>query len=243
MVLDILLSADALDALGSLITLDKHCLLAVNGSDSLYIDHVAKVLTTAVTWVPLYISLFYLVLSNNDHFLRVIGIIACAGLCVLLAGAVDDEIVKPLVARWRPTHDPEIGMLVDVVNGYRGGRYGFFSAHASNTFSIAVFFCWLVRSRVLSTTLVVWSLTNCWTRMYLGVHFPGDILVGLTWGFLVGSFVYWVYYRVTRHVEITNHQFISVQYTSKGYKRDDCNIPVAVFVFTLLFALIKSCIV
>ena len=164
--LDLLLTSDSL--LQTLEDMDRQALLAVNGSDSLYLDRVAHVLTTAITWLPLYISLFYIVLKNNDTFRKVLFIVGCAGLCVLFAGSVDDLIVKPLVGRWRPTHDPVIGTMVDVVDGYRGGRYGFFSAHAANTFSIAVFFCWLIRSRILSIALVIWSFTNCWTRLYLG---------------------------------------------------------------------------
>jgi len=121
---------------------------------------------------------------------NVLLILAGAGLCVLLAGTVDDSIVKPLVARWRPTHDPQIGHLVDVVNNYRGGNYGFFSAHASNTFSIALYFCLLVRHRWLQVGLVTYSLVNCWTRLYLGVHYPGDIFVGLLWGTIVAVSVY-----------------------------------------------------
>jgi undecaprenyl-diphosphatase len=223
-----------------LIALDKQWLLAVNGSDSLYLDRVARILTTALTWLPLYISLFYVVLHNNENFRKVLCVLAGAGLCVLLAGTVDDVIVKPTVARWRPTHDPEIGLLVDIVDGYRGGKYGFFSAHASNTFSIAIFFCWLIRSRLLSVALVIWSLTNCWTRMYLGVHFPGDILVGLTWGLIVGSFVYFLYDRFTRRLSSSNNRFVTNNYTSTGYRCEDCNIPVAVLVFTLLYALIRA---
>lgn len=220
---------------------DREALLAVNGSDSLFLDRVAHVLTTAITWIPLYISLFIVVLRNNDNFRKVMMILGAAAMCVLLAGTVDDLIVKPTVARWRPTHDPVIGAMVDVVDGYRGGRYGFFSAHAANTFSIAIFFCWLVRSRLLSTAMVIWSLTNCWTRLYLGVHFPGDILVGLTWGFLVGTFVYFLFYRLTRNMT-SGRRLISSQYTSTGYQRKDCDIPVVILVFTLIFTLIKSCI-
>ena len=237
---DLLLAAEEVGI--DLISLDKQWLLAVNGSDSLYLDRVAHVLTTALTWLPLYLSLFYVVLHNNENFRKVLYVLAGAGLCVLLAGTVDDMIVKPMVARWRPTHDPEIGMLVDVVDGYRGGRYGFFSAHASNTFSITVYFCWLIRSRLLSIALVIWSFTNCWTRMYLGVHFPGDILVGLTWGLIVGTCVYYLYYRATRRLSTARHRMTSSTFTSTGYQRTDCDIPVAVLVFTLLYALIKSCI-
>ena len=228
--------------LSTLVEYDKDLLLSLNGSDSLYLDRVMRVLTAAVTWVPLYISLFYVVLNNNDNFRKVILILCGAGLCVLLAGTVDDMIVKPMVGRWRPTHDPEIGMMVDIVDGYRGGRFGFFSAHASNTFSIAVFFCWLVRSRLLSLALILWSFTNCWTRLYLGVHFPGDILVGLLWGGLVGSAVYFLYYRLSRNMT-SRRRFISSQYTSTGFQRSDCDVPVAVLVFTLVFALIKSCLI
>lgn len=237
MLIDFLLTAGSF--VSDLIALDKQWLLVVNGSDSLYLDRVARVLTTALTWLPLYLSLFYIVLHNNENFRKVLCVLAGAGLCVLLAGSVDDMIVKPTVARWRPTHDPEIGLLVDIVDGYRGGSYGFFSAHASNTFSIAVFFCWLIRSRLLSMALIIWSLTNCWTRMYLGVHFPGDILVGLIWGFIVGTFAYYLYYRVTRRMN-SSRRFISTKYTSTGYERSDCDIPVTVLVFTLLYALIRA---
>ena len=134
---------------------DRAALLAVNGSDSLFLDSVVHVLTTAITWLPLYLSLFYIGVKNHNSLQRIALIVGCAGLCILFAGGFDDLIVKPTVARWRPTHDPEIGMMVDVVDGYRGGKYGFFSAHAANTFSIAVFFCWLIRSRLLSTALVI----------------------------------------------------------------------------------------
>ena len=239
MVTELLLAAE--DVGIDLIALDKQWLLAVNGSDSLFLDRMAHVLTTAMTWLPLYLSLFYVVLHNNENFHKVLCVLAAAGLCVLLAGSVDDLIVKPTVARWRPTHDPEIGLLVDIVDGYRGGNYGFFSAHASNTFSIAILFCWLIRSRLLSIALVIWSLTNCWTRMYLGVHFPCDILVGLTWGFIVGSSVYFLFYRLTRSMN-SGRRLISSQYTATGYQRSDCNIPVTVLAFTLVYALIKSCI-
>jgi undecaprenyl-diphosphatase len=229
------------DGLSWLESLDKQALLDLNGSDSLYLDRVAKGLTNAFTWIPLYISLFYIVLKNNENVQKVLMVLGAAALCVLLAGTVDDLIVKPMVGRWRPTRDPEIGMLVDIVDGYRGGRFGFFSAHAANTFSIAVFFCWLVRSKLLSVALVTWSLINCWTRLYLGVHFPGDILVGLLWGFLVATTVYYIFLRVSRPFSLKRH-LISSQYTMTGYQRTDCDIPVAVLLFTIVIVMIKSCI-
>ena len=222
----------------TIIDFDKQLLLWFNGSQSLYLDYLVRTLTNALTWVPFYVSLFYVVMKNNENVQKILLVLAGAGLCVLIAGTIDDTIVKPSVARWRPTHDPQIGLLVDIVDGYRGGRFGFFSAHASNTFSIAIFFWWVVRSRLLTTAMVLWSLTNCWTRLYLGVHYPGDILVGLCWGALTGSLVYWLYWQVLRRMQTTK-VFTSSHYTSTGYQRSDIDVPVSVLVFTLLYALFR----
>ena len=212
-----------------IIQFDKQLLLMVNGSDSVFLDYVMMTLTNARTWIPLYLSLLYVVImTHKPNWREVFFVLAGAGLCVLLAGTVDDEIVKPLVARWRPTHDPEIGSLVDVVDGYRGGNYGFFSAHASNTFSIALFFSLLMRHKLFVAFMVSWSLVNCWTRMYLGVHYPGDITVGLLWGALVGYSVYRLYCRVT----------IPVRYDMRHLY-----VPIAVLCLTIVFALVRAAII
>lgn len=202
-----------------IIHLDKQLLLMVNGSDSLFMDHLILFLTNAKTWIPMYVGLLYVVIKSNKTYRDVLLIIAAAGLCVLLAGGLDDWFVKPAVARWRPTHDPEIGSLVDVANGYRGGNYGFFSAHAANTFSIAVFFSLLIRQRMLTFFLVGWSLLNCYTRLYLGVHYPGDITIGLLWGGFVGWFVHWLYCRIT----------IPARYELKY-----CYVPIIILCFSLV---------
>lgn len=206
-----------------IIQVDKQLLLMLNGSESLFLDYLILVLTNAKTWIPLYLGLFYVVVRANRNVREVALILAAAGLCYLLAGAVDDEIVKPMVARWRPTHDPEIGAMVDVVNGYRGGNYGFFSAHASNTFSIAIFFSLLMRQRMLTFFLVGWSLVNCYTRLYLGVHYPGDITVGLLWGGFVG----WLVYRLYRCVTVPARYDIRL-----------CYVPVCILGLTFLTAVV-----
>ena len=224
-----------------IIDFDKQLLLLLNGSESLFLDSLVVTLTNAWTWVPLYISLLVVVIKNSESALKVLLIMGSAGLCVLFAGTIDDTIVKPLVGRWRPTRDPEIGLLVDIVDGYRGGNYGFFSAHAANTFSIAIFFCWLIRSRLLSIALVLWSFTNCWTRLYLGVHFPGDILVGLCWGALVGMGVYFLYRHFSARFVWTT-SYMSLAYTKTGFNRNDSDIPVCVLVFTLIYAVLRACL-
>ena len=224
----------------AIIDFDKQLLLSLNGSESLFLDGLVKTLTTATTWIPLYMALLYLVVKNSDAVVKVAMVLAGAGLCVFIAGSLDDMIVKPLVARWRPTHDGEIGMLVDIVNGYRGGNDGFFSAHASNTFSIAIFFALLIRSRVLTVALVIWSLVNCWTRMYLGVHYPGDILCGLLWGGAVGTGIWYFYHYVYSRM-FAPRDYVSSQYTSTGYQIVDVDVVISVLVLTLIYAIFKAC--
>jgi len=224
-----------------LISLDKQWLLALNGSDSLFLDSLVKTLTTATTWIPLYVALLYMVIKNSGNIRQVLLVVGCALLCVFLAGSLDDMIVKPLVGRWRPARDPEIGLSVDIVNGYRGGRFGFFSAHASNTFSLALFFSLLVRSRALSVALVFWSLVNCWTRLYLGVHYPGDIAVGLLWGTIVAIAVYWLHRHLVPRSEGTT-VYVSTHYTSSGYLLQHADIVVAVIVATFIYAILKACL-
>jgi undecaprenyl-diphosphatase len=223
-----------------LIQLDKQLLLWFNGSDSLFLDGLVKTLTTATTWIPLYLGLFYLVLKNNDNVQKVLLVLGCAGLCVFLAGSLNDLFVKPWVARWRPSRDPEIAMLVDVVNGYRGGRYGFFSSHAANTFSLAIFFTLLVRSKVLSVAMILWSLLNCWTRLYLGVHFPGDILCGLLWGGVVGTGMWFLHQHIYKKIN-TQDFYVSTQYTATGYQKSDVDIVICILLLTIVYAILKSC--
>ena len=166
----------------TLIGLDRQLLLLMNGSDSLFLDGVVATLTNGLTWIPFYLALFYLVIKNNETMLQIVLAIGGVAVCILLADGLADGIVKPLVARWRPTNDPLLKYTVDVVNDMRGSKYGFFSAHAANTMSIAVFFCLMVRSKLLSWSIVLWSLVMGWTRIYLGLHYPGDVLVGFLWG-------------------------------------------------------------
>lgn len=224
-----------------LIQLDKKLLLWFNGSDSLFVDGLAMTLTDALTWIPLYVALLYLVVKNNDNFLKILLIVSCAALCVVLAGTINDNFVKPTVCRPRPTRDFEIGAIIDIVDGYRGGRFGFFSSHAANTFSIAIFFSLLVRNKCLTFFLVLWSLLNCWTRMYLGVHYPIDILCGIIWGGIVGMSMYFTYKYISNRYFYTV-KYVSEQFTPSGYKLSDVDIVICIMALIFIYVIIKSCL-
>ena len=218
---------------------DRLVLSWFNGSNSVFLDGWMSALTSGFTWLALYASLFYLVVKNNETMGQIMLVVGCALACVGLADIMADVIVKPLVERWRPSNDPIFKYDVSVVDGYRGTSYGFFSAHAANTFSLALFFCMLVRSRGLSVVLVLWSFVNCYTRMYLGLHYPSDIVCGLLWGSVCAIGVYYFYLRVSRRM-FGEDNYVSTQYTSTGYRLCDVDIVVFVLVSTVLITLFKA---
>ena len=181
--------------LEQVVKFDQSLTLALNGSDSLFLDGFALGITATVTWLPAVVVLLYVIIRAGEMRDICLTVLALA-LCILLADQVASGIFKPLVARPRPAGDPSLMYLVDVVGGYRGGKYGFFSSHASNTFAVAVFLSLLVRHKPFTWVLLSWALLNCWSRVYLGVHYVGDILAGIVWGVVVGCSVYWGYAKM-----------------------------------------------
>jgi undecaprenyl-diphosphatase len=228
--------------LEGLMQIDRAVLLFFNGSDSLFLDRFVSILTSGFAWTPLFLALLYLVIKNNDTMPQIMLTIGCALLCILLADGLADGIIKPLVARPRPLNDANFKDSIDVVQGIWDKSYSFFSAHAANTFSLAVFFSFLIRHRLAVVALVAWSVLNCWTRLYLGMHYPSDIVAGLLWGAMVGTGMYYLYrylyYRFSPRIS-----YVSSQYTRTGYAYADVDVMCAVMVFILLYAAIKAVIV
>lgn len=222
-----------------LIDLDRLLLHFFNGSDSQFLDGVVMAFTSGLTWIPLYVSLFYLVLKNNETMAQIMLVVGCSALCVLVTEGCADGLVKPLVARWRPSNDPVWKYTVDVVGDYRGTGYGFFSAHAANTMGIAVFFCLLVRSKLLNVALLLWSLVNAWTRLYLGVHYPSDIICGLLLGAVTGFLIYLLYHKIYYRIS-PRLNYVSTQYTRTGYDYGDIDVVLAVLAFTLVYILLRG---
>ena len=222
-----------------ILALDQYSTLYLNGNHSLFMDGLILAATSTVTWIPLMLALLYLLIKNNT--LEQLGlIILMIGLCVLLADQVASGICKPYFHRFRPTNDPYIMYLVDTVNGYRGGKYGFFSSHAANTFSVAIFFSLLVRHKVLTMFMILWAALNGYTRIYLGVHYLGDVIVGTLWGCFVGFCIYQLYRQIIKkHIKIT---YISNQYTSSGYLVNDIYVVKLVVLLSAFYLLIRGAI-
>ena len=163
-------------------------------------------------------------------------------LVILLADQFSSSFCKPYFARFRPAQDPQIMYMVDVVNGYRGGRYGFISSHAANTFAVCMFLSLLVRHLYMTCSLVLWAVLCSYSRIYLGVHYPGDILFGALWGILVGVGFYYLYAFLQRRF-FQRKEVVSTQYTSSGYAVADLDVFQTVLYFTYLVLAIRAVVI
>ena len=219
--------------------IDMFFLSLLNGSDSIFADELMIILTNGITWVGLYLALAFLVIKNNKTVSQILLIFACALVCVLLSGILNDMVFKPLFHRLRPVNDPDVKDMVTVVSGYYAKGYSFFSSHSANTFSLSIFFTLLIRSKLIGMTLFSWAFINAFTRLYLGVHWFSDVMTGMVWGLLIGVLAYYLYYKVF-YIISPHAKYISSQYTSTGYSHNEIDLTVCVYVFTIIYCIISA---
>ena len=168
-----------------LIELDRDLFIALNSFHAQQLDQVIFVLTNTYAWIPLYVLLFFFIFKSygSSTWIYLIGI----AITIVLADQVTSSLMKPMFERLRPTHDPVIKDLVHTVNNYKGGKFGFASSHAANTFGCALFIHLMLHNFYRwSFLLFFWAAFVCYTRIYLGVHYPGDLVVGALIGMLFG---------------------------------------------------------
>ena len=175
--------------------MDTELLLAINGWHAPWADRLMWIVSAKATWIPLYVLLIGLLVwryrkpaKTGVKWLQKVP--ACVVMIVVIAMAVGvadfiaSGILKELVARPRPTRVPELEGVLHLVNNYRSGQYGFVSSHAANTMACALLFSLIWRKKITTSLLMLWVAANCYSRMYLGVHYPLDILGGLMVGTL-----------------------------------------------------------
>ena len=186
-------------------SIDTDIVVWVNGHHSAVLDSFMWTVSTPTTWIPLYVLLLVLLgfaykrktWSGTMHTL--FTILIGFAVAVALSDYICSGICKPLFCRLRPSHDGSVPLL-HFVNGYKGGLYGFCSSHAANSMAVALLFSLLYRKKIATILLMLWVALVCYSRIYLGVHFPTDIIAGLFVGSLM-AVVVWVTLTLVFHVD------------------------------------------
>lgn len=171
-----------------LASIDEKFFLLLNGAHLPWLDEPFRLISGRLIWIPFYVWLLWLLSVKQRMGLWVTLV------CIVLMIVVADQgsgLIKRLVMRLRPTHEPDIMEWVHTVRNYRGGKFGFISSHASNVFALAVFVSRALKSRPITVTMFAWAAVVSYSRIYLGVHYPGDILGGMLFGCAIGWFFYW----------------------------------------------------
>ncbi len=170
--------------------LDQQLFLFLNSLNSPFMDQVMYALSGKLIWAPLYIAiLVYLGIRYKRRFFLMLLFIILA---VALSDQTSVQLFKNTVQRLRPCHEPALEGLVHLVNGECGGKWGFVSSHAANSFNVALISLLFIRKRWYTISIIIWALVVGYSRIYLGVHYPGDVICGS----ILGAFVGWSMYKL-----------------------------------------------
>jgi len=169
--------------------LDQELLLFLNSFHSPFFDSFMYLISGKLVWAVFYLAIIVQIYRTYG-WKNCLYLVVAIALVITCCDQMASGILKPTFQRFRPSRSPEISHLVHIVNGYTGGKYGFASSHAANVFGLASFVSLLFRNRKLSLFLFSWAVLVSYSRIYLGVHYPGDIIVGTAIGLFFGYIIY-----------------------------------------------------
>lgn len=175
-------------------TIDSDLFLFLNGLHADWMDKVMIAITQMWVWVPLYLLLIYWVVKQYGK--RCWWVFLAVGLVVFCSDQLSAHICKPFFQRLRPCYNANFQGLIYLPKGLAGGKYGFVSSHAANTFAVAAFLSAALRKNRnwMGVVLYLWAFISSYSRIYLGFHYPGDILCGALLGILIGIILWKVFH-------------------------------------------------
>lgn len=181
--------------MSQLSTIDSDLFLLLNGLHAEGMDRIMVLVTDMWIWLPLYALWVYWVVKQYGR--RCWWVFFAIVVVVLCSDQLASHVCKPLFHRLRPCYNVDFQDLIHLPKGMAGGRYGFVSSHAANTFAILVFLTpVLAKYRPWAAiTLFMWAVVSSYSRIYIGYHYPGDILAGAVLGAMIGIIIWRLFRR------------------------------------------------
>ena len=201
--------------------IDQSLLLFLNSFHNSFWDKAVTIFTSVEIWIPFYLLIIYFIVKTYKR--NSIYILIMIGLSIVLSDQFAN-VIKNFVERLRPTQDPILGSIVHNVYN-RGGAFGFFSAHAANTFTLAIISAKLFKNQIYTILIFIWAILVSYTRIYIGLHYPGDILAGWIWGFLAG----WAFYLLMVRMQKRYFKATFPEISKTSISRED-SIQLLLFV-------------
>lgn len=177
---------------------DSKLFLLLNGMHNNFFDVVMYWASDRWIWIPFYAWILYRIYKLLGK--KILTVIIATALMITVSDQLSTSVIKDAVQRPRPCHEASLEGKVHLVNNYCGGQYGFVSSHAANCFALVSFLFFLVRSKdkLLIRLLVTWALLVSYSRIYLGVHYPGDVICGAFLGIILGKIFSIIYFKIER---------------------------------------------
>jgi undecaprenyl-diphosphatase len=174
--------------------IDQQLFIFLNGIHNSFFDTIVWWYSNKYFWFPFYAFLIFFLIKRDKKK----GTLAVLALIILVTlsdqGSV--HLFKNVFQRYRPCHNIDLQSIVHIVNNKCGGKFGFVSSHASNAFAMAVFTLLYFKNKKYTWIILVWATLMAYSRIYLGVHYPADVVCGGLFGGILGYFVFYIYSKL-----------------------------------------------
>ena len=181
----------------SLINIDTSITLYLNSLHNSLFDSIMLFVSGKLSWVPLYLVLMFFAYKKTKNIKVFLFFLVSIALLVTIADQSSVHLFKNVFERLRPCHCEQIRNSIHIVNNHCGGQFGFVSSHATNMFALAIFLSLFFKNKTVTILLVAWATLVAYSRIYLGVHYLGDVLGGAILGTVIAFIVYFIFKKIS----------------------------------------------